>query len=51
MAINCHMSDFGDNREYVGKAYEQFPLAWLLSVADQAATYIDENENFVRKGE
>jgi hypothetical protein len=51
VAINCHMSGFGDNREYVGKAYEQFPLAWLLSVADQAATYIDENENFVRKGE
>ena len=51
VAINCHMSGFGDNREYGGKAYEQFPLAWLLSVADQAATYIDENENFVRKGE
>lgn len=44
-SINCHMGAFGDNGEYVGKTYEQFPLAWLLSVADQAATYIVESRN------
>lgn len=42
VAINCHMSAWGD--ENVGKSYEQFPLAWLLSVADQAASYIREKE-------
>lgn len=42
IAINCHMSAWGD--ENVGKSYEQCPLAWLLSVADQAATYIDEKD-------
>ena len=42
VAINCHMSAWGDPN--VGSAYEKFPLAWLLSVADQAATYIDETE-------
>ena len=40
VAINCHMSAW-DN-PHVGSAYEHFPLAWLLSVADQASTYIDE---------
>ncbi len=39
-AINCHMGAF-DN-ENVGQTYEQFPLAWLLHVADEAATYIQE---------
>lgn len=42
VAINCHMSAWGDNRDYVGQAYEQFPFAWLLSVADQASTYVSE---------
>ena len=44
VAINCHMgswdrspSDYG-----VGNAYERFPLAWLLHVADESATYIRE---------
>ena len=41
-AINCHMGAF-DN-EYVGKSYEQFPLAWVLHVADEAATYITESK-------
>lgn len=45
VAINCHMGAFGDNKNDVGKAYEQFPFAWALSVADQAATYIDEGGN------
>ncbi len=45
VAINCHMgswdrspSDYG-----VGNAYERFPLAWLLHVADESATYIRES--------
>lgn len=44
VAINCHMgswdrspSDYG-----VGTAYEQYPLAWLLHVADESATYMRE---------
>lgn len=43
VAINCHMSAFDDNK-YVGNSYEQFPFAWLLSVADQSATYIKERK-------
>lgn len=45
VAINCHMSAFDDNK-YVGNSFEQFPFAWLLSVADQSATYIKENKKF-----
>lgn len=43
-AINCHMSAWGDNADHVGDVYAQFPFAWLLSVADQASTYILEEE-------
>lgn len=43
VAINCHMSCWDGNKD-VGAAYEQFPLAWLLSVADQGATYIREGK-------
>lgn len=39
-AINSHMGAFSD--EKVGNVYEQFPLAWALHVADEAATYIKE---------
>ena len=43
VAINCHMSCWqGDTS--VGSAYEQFPLAWLLHVADEGATYIRESK-------
>lgn len=40
-AINCHMgcSDGADVR-YVSQAYKQFPLAWLIHAADEAATYL-----------
>lgn len=41
VAINCHMGSFDGNKD-VGKAYERFPLAWLLYVADESATYIKE---------
>lgn len=42
VAINCHMSAFGGRD--IGSAYDQFPLAWLLSVADQSASYIKESK-------
>lgn len=42
VAINCHMGAFDGNAQSVGGAFEAYPLAWLTSVADQAATYIDE---------
>lgn len=44
VAINCHMSCWDGNKD-VGSAYEQFPIAWLLHVADEAATYIKEGKN------
>ncbi len=44
VAINCHMSAFSGDSNSVGKAFEQYPFAWLLSVADQSATYIKEKE-------
>lgn len=40
-AINCHMSCWnGDTK--VGGSYEQYPLAWLLHVADESATFVLE---------
>ena len=43
VAINCHMGQF-DSTIYSNPspAFEQFPLAWLLHIADEAATYIDK---------
>lgn len=43
VAINCHMGAW-DNSTYSNpsEAYEQNPLAWLLHVADEAATYLDK---------
>lgn len=43
VAINCHMSSW-DGNQNVGKAFEQFTFAWLLHVADEAATYIIEKK-------
>ena len=43
VAINCHMSCWDGNTS-VGSAYEQFPIAWLLHVADEGATYIKEGK-------
>ena len=44
-AINCHMG-FSDGSPStvrdVSGAYQQFPLAWLIHVADEAATYLLE---------
>lgn len=44
VAINNHMGAFGDNAKEASAAYEAYPLAWLLHVADEAATYIVEKE-------
>lgn len=41
VAINCHMSSWEGNND-AGDAFEQFPFAWLVHVADEAATYIRE---------
>ncbi|MBQ9211188.1 MAG: HD domain-containing protein [Clostridia bacterium] len=44
-AINCHMG-FSDGSSStvrdVSNAYHQFPLAWLVHVADEAATFLME---------
>lgn len=42
-AINCHMGAW-DQSQYSNPspAYEKCPLAWILHVADEAATYIDK---------
>ena len=44
VAINCHMgfSDRYPGDYSLGNAYEQYPLAWLVHVADESATYIRE---------
>lgn len=43
VAINCHMSSWEEGRARdAGKAFEQFPFAWLIHTADEAATYIRE---------
>ena len=42
-AINCHMgfSDGNPNAvRDVGNAYHQFPLAWVIHTADEAATFL-----------
>lgn len=44
-AIAHHMSAFDEKPEVIGTAYNAFPFAWLLSVADQSATYITERES------
>lgn len=43
VAINCHMGSWDGNKD-VGSAYEEYPFAWLLHVADESATYIKESK-------
>lgn len=43
VAINCHMGN-EDGKYTVSAAYEKYPLAWLLHVADEAATYLNETK-------
>lgn len=46
VAINCHMgfADRGPGDFSLGAAYEQCPIAWLVHVADEAASYIVEKK-------
>lgn len=46
VAINCHMGawDRIPTDYSIGSAFEEFPLAWLLSMADGSATYIRESK-------
>ena len=45
VAIQCHMSTWEDGMgRSIGSAFEQFPLAWLTHVADEAATFIKEKK-------
>ena len=44
IAINCHMgfSRSEDNSVSIGESFEYSPLAWIVHVADEAATYLLE---------
>ena len=45
VAINCHMGSWEEGAaKYAGSAFEHFPIAWLVHVADESATYILEGE-------
>lgn len=46
-AINCHMGpwDRSPNDYSIGNAYEKCPLAWLVHVADESATYMVEGNS------
>lgn len=44
VAINCHMASWDGNKD-VGGAFEQFPFAWLLHVADESATFVVKENN------
>lgn len=44
VAIQCHMGN-EDGKYTVAEPYKQFPLAWLLHVADEAATFLDESQH------
>jgi hypothetical protein len=46
VAIQNHMGLYNkpSNDFSLAAAFSQYPLAWLLHVADEAATYIDEKE-------
>lgn len=42
-AINAHMGFAGaQNITAVSEVYNKNPLAWMLHIADEAATYIDK---------
>lgn len=46
VAVNCHMgfADRSPGDYSLGNAYENYPLAWLVHVADESATYIRETK-------
>ena len=40
-AINCHMGSWGNvDEKATGDAFRQYPFAWLVHVADEAATFV-----------
>ena len=44
-AINCHIGFLDENPttiRVVGNAYQDHPLAWIIYVADEAATFLLE---------
>lgn len=43
VAINCHMGAWDGNNS-VGDSYEQYPFAWLVHVADEAASFLLEGK-------
>ena len=43
VAINCHMGSWDGNTS-VGDSFEQYPLAWLVHVADEAASFLLEGK-------
>lgn len=44
-AIRYHMGAWNDGeKQYAAKAFEMYPLAFLVHVADEWATYIDETK-------
>ncbi|MBR1711267.1 MAG: HD domain-containing protein [Clostridia bacterium] len=42
VAINCHMgfSEGGNANMSIGRSYEQYSLAWIIHVADEASIYL-----------
>lgn len=44
VAIHNHMSAFCEDWRDTASAFEQYPFAWLVSVADQSATYLKEGK-------
>ena len=46
VAINCHMGpwDRSPGDYSLGSAYDAYPIAWLLHVADESATYVREKK-------
>lgn len=52
VAINNHMGAWDvENKTALSNAYEQFPFAYLLHMADGLATYVDENNVLKGKDE
>ena len=43
VAINCHMSCWQGDTD-VGSAFESFPFAWLVHVADEGSSYLREKD-------
>lgn len=42
-AINCHMATWEEGRiKETSQVYTRYPAAWMLHVADEAATFVDK---------